>query len=58
MIPDRIQIAKFLKKQKGKDKEEVLANFASWAVVEGVPIDKIGKLIMDIRSYPEWTWGE
>ncbi len=58
MIPSREEIAKFLIKQKNKDKEEVLANFVSWAVVKEVPIDKIGKLIMDLRSYQEWKWGE
>jgi hypothetical protein len=58
MIPDRIAVARFLKKQKSASKEEVLANFASWAIVQGTPVDKVGKLISDIRSYPEWTWGE
>jgi hypothetical protein len=53
----REDVVKFLKKQKNATKEEVLANFASWAVVKGVSIDKIGKLIMDMRSYPEWKWG-
>lgn len=54
----REDITKFLKKQKDKSKEEVLANFSSWAVVKGVPIDKLGKIITDLRSYPEWKWGE
>lgn len=54
----REQIADFLKKQKGRDKEEVVANLASWAIVQKVNVDKVGKLIQDIRSYPEWTWGE
>jgi len=58
MIPDRTEISKFLKKQKDNSKEEVLANFASWVITQGVPVDKVGKLIMDIRSYPEWKWGE
>ena len=55
---NRDQISKFLKKQKDNSKEEVLANFASWAVTSGVPVDKVGKLIMDLRSYSEWKWGE
>ena len=54
----RDQVSNFLKKQKNNTKEEVLANFASWAIVKGTPVDKVGKLIMDIRSYPEWKWGE
>ena len=54
----REQIAKFLKKQKNSTKEEVLGNFASWAIVQGVNVDKVGKLIMDLRSYSEWKWGE
>lgn len=54
----RDDVAKFLKKQKNNSKEEVLGNFASWAIVQGTPVDKIGKLIMDIRSYSEWKWGE
>lgn len=54
----RDEIAKFLKKQKNNSKEEVLANFASWAVVKGENVFKIGKLITDLRSYQEWTWGE
>ncbi len=54
----REAISKFLKKQKGNSKEEVLGNFASWAIVQGTPVDKVGKLITDLRSYPEWEWGE
>lgn len=53
----REEIQRFLKKQKNNSKEEVLANFASLAVVQGVPVDKLGKMIMDLRSYPEWKWG-
>lgn len=54
----REDISLFLKKQTGKTKEDVLMNFTSYALANGVLIDKIGKLIMDLRSYPEWTWGE
>ena len=54
----REEIKNFLKNQDGKSKEEVLANFASWAVVNGTAVDKLGKLIQDLRSYPEWKWGE
>jgi len=54
----RDDIQKFLKKQKDNSKEELLANFSYWASVKGVPVDKIGKMIMDLRSYPEWKWGE
>ncbi len=54
----RDMISKFLKKQKNNSKEEVLANFASYAIVQGLSVDKLGKQIQDIRSYPEWKWGE
>lgn len=54
----RDEIKDFLIAQKDKSKEEVAANFASWAIVNDVPMDKLGKLIMDLRSYPEWRWGE
>lgn len=54
----REDIATFLKNQAGKTKEEVLMNFTSYALANGVLIDKIGKMIMDLRSYPEWSWGE
>lgn len=54
----REDITVFLKNQAGKSKEEVLANFASYAIVNGVTVDKLGKIIMDLRSYPEWVWGE
>lgn len=58
MIPTRLDIARFLRKHKNSSKEEVLGNFASWAVVGGVSVDKVGKMITDLRSYPEWKWGE
>ena len=54
----REDVAGFLKNQKDKTKEEVLMNFTSYALVNGTSVDKIGKLIMDLRSYPEWIWGE
>lgn len=54
----RSDIQSFLIGQKGKSKEEVLANFASWIVVQGETTEKLGKLISDIKSYPDWTWGE
>ena len=54
----REDVTKFLIKNKDASKEEVLANFASYAIVQGMNVDKLGKLITDLRSYPEWTWGE
>jgi hypothetical protein len=54
----REDIKNFLIKNKNASKEEVLSNFASYAIVNGVTVDKLGKLIADLRSYPEWTWGE
>lgn len=54
----REDIANFLKNQKGKTKEDVLINFTSYALANGIVVDKIGKLIMDLRSYSEWSWGE
>lgn len=54
----REDISKFLIKNKNASKEEVLANFSSYAIVRGLSIDKLGKLITDLRSYKEWTWGE
>lgn len=54
----RDDIKSFLVGQDKKSKEEVLSNLVSWLVVQNVNTDKIGKLISDIRSYPEWTWGE
>lgn len=54
----REEIKGFLDKQKDKTKEEVLSNFTIFALAYGINIDKIGKLIMDLRSYPEWIWGE
>lgn len=54
----RVDISSFLKNQADKTKEEVLMNFAAYALANGVLIEKIGKMIMDLRSYPEWKWGE
>lgn len=54
----REDIANFLKNQAGKTKEEVLMNFTTFALANGEKVDKLGKIIMDLRSYPEWTWGE
>ena len=54
----RTEISDFLRNQAGKSKEEVLANFVSWVSVQGVNTEKIAKLIADIKSYPEWSWGE
>ena len=54
----RDDIKSFLVGQKGKSKEEVLANFSSWASVQGVNTEKLSKLIADLKSYSEWTWGE
>ena len=54
----RDQIKDFLINQKGKTKEEVLMNFTTFALANGITVDKLGKIIMDLRSYPEWTWGE
>ncbi len=55
---DRIEISKFLQGEQSKEKDNVLADFAFFAVKNKVPVDKIGKLIQDLRSYPEWKWGE
>ncbi len=55
---DREQISNFLLGEQAKEKDSVLADFAFFAVKNNVPVDKIGKLIMDLRSYPEWKWGE
>jgi hypothetical protein len=54
----RESVSQFLIGQKDKTKEEVLANFASYAITIGEKVEKLGKLISDLRSYPEWTWGE
>ena len=54
----REDIKNFLDNQKGKTKEEVLINFTTFALAHGTTVDKLGKLIMDLRSYPEWAWGE
>ena len=54
----REEISSFLKNQAGESKEKVLANFASLAIVNGISVDKLGKIIADLRSYPEWSWGE
>lgn len=55
----REDIRQFLINQVGKEKDEVIMNFTQWALIaHSLPVDKIGKLLMDIRSYKEWTWGE
>jgi len=54
----REDMKNFLISQKGKTKNEVLSNFADFVVAYGISMDKYGKLISDIKSYPEWTWGE
>ena len=54
----RDEIKNFLIGQKGKTKEEVLMNFTSYALAQGVAVDKLGKIIMDLRSYPDWTWSD
>ncbi len=54
----REDVKNFLILQKGKSKEEVLSNFASYAIVQKVNVDKLGKMIGDLRSYNEWEWGE
>lgn len=53
----REDVKSFLIKQKDSSKEDVLMNFTSLALVEGVSVDNLGKMIKDLRSYPEWTWG-
>jgi len=55
---DRSEISKFLKENQHKNKEQVLSSFTNICITRGVKLDKIGKLIMDLRSYPEWKWGE
>ncbi len=46
------------KKKKKKNKKQALTELVGEFVDSGEKIDKIGKLIGDIRSYPEWEWGE
>lgn len=55
---NREDVRKFLLNQQDSSKEEVLANFVSLAVINGLPIEKIGKAISDLKSYPEWKWGD
>ena len=54
---DRSEIKDFLTDQSGNTKESALANLTFWLISQDVPTDKIGKVIMDVRSYKEWTWG-
>ena len=54
----RDEVRQFLISQNGKAKSEVISNFTTLALTNGVKVDKLGKLISDLRSYPEWTWGE
>ena len=54
----REEISNFLIGQKDNAKEAVLANFASYVITQGISVDKLGKLITDLRSYKEWKWGE
>lgn len=55
---NREQIRSFLINQKDKTKEDVLMNFTTYALANGESIDKLGKIISDLRSYSEWSWGE
>jgi hypothetical protein len=54
----REQVAGFLISHKDLTKEEVVAQFTTFALLSDISIDKLGSLIKDIRSYPEWIWGE
>jgi hypothetical protein len=54
----RDEIRQFLISQNGKSKSDVISNFTTLALTSGEKVDKLGKLISDIRSFPEWTWGE
>lgn len=54
----RGEVVDFLIKEKGKTKEEVIADFASYCIVKGFPLEKLSKLIKDLKSYSEWTWGD
>ena len=54
----RDDVKGFLTANSDKKKQEVLPLFISFALADGVSIDKLGKLIADLRSYNEWTWGE
>ena len=54
----RDDIKQFLIAQASNSKEEVLSNFSSWVITQGESVDKLAKLIKDIRSYKEWIWGE
>ena len=54
----RSEISEFLKSESGKQKPSVLADFIFFCTSKKVDTETIGKLIKDLRSYPEWTWGE
>ena len=45
-------------KDKSKSKKQVLSSFTNLCITNGIRLDKLAKLIADLRSYPEWTWGE
>jgi len=53
----RGEISKFLSDRAADTKESVVSAFSVMCVTQGVPIEKVGKLIADLRSYPEWKWG-
>jgi hypothetical protein len=54
----REDVRNFLIGQKDNSKEDVLKNFTSLAIAEGRSVDQLGKMIRDLRSYKEWSWGE
>ena len=54
----REDIKHFLANNKDKTKLEVVSLFTTFVLVDGISVDKLAKLIGDLRSYPEWIWGE
>jgi hypothetical protein len=54
----RDEVRSFLISSRDKTKEEVVANFSSFCVVNNLPLPKIAKAINDLKSFSEWTWGE
>ena len=54
----RDDVKQFLIGQKGKAKEQVLSSFMNLCITNGVHLDKLAKMLADLQSYPEWTWGE
>jgi len=54
----RDDIKKFLIGRKNYAKDKIVSDFTVYVLAEGESIDKLAKLIADLKSYPEWKWGE